>query len=81
MGKLWVVQVRRVRHVDARIGAGGADHDSLRVPRPLEHSGVQLDVMLVLDEGLFGRIGGQVGITVEDAQDLDLGQQDQPQVG
>ena len=65
--------MRRVRDVLARVGAGGADQDALRVARAAAACVWSIiDVVAALDQRLFGRILDQVRVAVHDADHFDV---------
>ena len=70
-GALGVGQVAGVRHILAGIGPGRADHDPSGVPRPPELVLVQDDVITPFLHRVIGAVFHEMGIAVEDAQDLD----------
>ena len=61
-----------MRHVLARIRAGGPDHDAAGVPRPAQRLLVQDHVVAPLLHGVIGPVFHQVGIAVKDAEDFDV---------
>ena len=70
-GRLGIGQVAGMRHILARVGAGRADQDAARVPRPAQCRLVQDHVVRALLHRVSGAVFDQVGIAVKDAEDLD----------
>ena len=70
-GLLLVAEVGGAVHEPAGVGPGGAEQDAAAVPGAAEALVGEADVVLPLAERPVGAVLHQVGIAVEDADDLD----------
>ena len=71
-GAAGVGQMAGMSDVLAGVGPGRADHDAPRVARATELVLIENQVIAALLHGVVGAVLDEVGVSVQDADDLDL---------